>query len=64
MTRSHKKTPITGYTLAESEKAFKQIESRRRRAAERSGKEYIPASYGPKDGRQWLGNRHPKDLRK
>ena len=64
MTRSRKRTPICGFSTTESEKAFKQKEARRRRAAERSGKEYVPASYGPKDGRQWLGKRYPKDLRK
>lgn len=64
MARSRKKTPICGYSKIESEKRFKQIENRRRRAAERSDKEFIPASYGPKEGRQWLGNRYPKELRK
>jgi hypothetical protein len=64
MTRSRKNTPIAGFAKAEGEKRFKQIENRRQRTAERSGKEFIPASYGPKDGRQWLGNRYPKELRK
>lgn len=64
MSRSRKKTPITGFTTERSEKAFKQQESRRVRAAERSGKEFVPQSYGPKDGRQWLGKRYPKALRK
>jgi integrase len=53
MTRSYKKTPITGFAKAESEKQFKRIENRRRRAAECSGREFIPVSYGPKDRRQW-----------
>lgn len=64
MSRSRKKTPIAGFTTERSEKAFKQQESRRVRAAERSGKEFVPQSYGPKDGRQWLGKRYPKALRK
>lgn len=64
MSRSRNKTPISGYTKTESEKAFKRIENRRQRAAERSGKEFVPQSYGPKDGRQWLGKRYPKVLRK
>lgn len=64
MTRSHKKTPIAGMTTEQSEKLFKRKESRRQRAAERSGQEFIPTSYGPKDGRQWLGKRYPKLQRK
>jgi hypothetical protein len=64
MTRSRKKTPIAGFTTERSEKQFKKTENRRRRAAERSGQEFIRKSYGPKDGRQWLGKRYPKALRK
>jgi hypothetical protein len=64
MTRSHKKTPIVGFTTERSEKAFKQVENRRQRAAVRAGQEFIPESYGPKDGRQWLGKDYPKALRK
>jgi len=64
MTRSHKRTPITGMTTERSEKVFKQKEHRRERVAERSGKEFIPTAYGPKDGRQWLGKSYPKLLRK
>ncbi len=36
MSRSRKKTPITGFTTERSEKAFKQQENRRQRAAARS----------------------------
>lgn len=64
MTRSRKKTPISGFTTSDSEKAWKQHENQRERAAARSGKEHVPESYGPKDGRQWLGKRYPKILRK
>lgn len=65
MSRSRRKTPIMGITCTESEKAFKQFESRRRRAAERTGQEYVPASWGPKDGRQYLGSKpDPKWMRK
>jgi len=51
-------------TTERSEKVFKQKEHRRERVAERSGKEFIPTAYGPKDGRQWLGKSYPKLLRK
>ncbi len=64
MSRSRKKTPITGFTTERSEKTFKARENRRQRAAARSGQELIPQSYGPKDGRQWLGEHYPKALRK
>lgn len=64
MTRSRKRTPISGFSTADSEKGFKQQENRRARAAERSGKEFVRQSYGPKDGRQWLGNKFRKELRK
>jgi hypothetical protein len=35
MTRSHKKTPIAGFTTERSEKQFKKKENRRHRTAER-----------------------------
>lgn len=60
MSRSRRKTPLMGVTCTESEKEFKRIENKRRRAAERSGKEFIPASYGPKDGRQWINPKADK----
>jgi hypothetical protein len=64
MSRSHRKTPITGMTTARSEKWFKRIENRRQRAAARSGGEYTLTLYGPKDGKLWFGNRYPKYRRK
>ncbi len=67
MGKSYRKHPICGHTCTESEKRFKQFEHRRERAAVRSGKEYVPASWGPKDGKQWLGDlakTDPKLMRK
>jgi hypothetical protein len=71
MSRSRRKTPITGMTTARSNKAFKVIEHRRERALTRSamavGREDTlhPKMTGdewasPRDGKQWLGDRHPK----
>lgn len=66
MSRSYRKTPITGFAIADSEKWFKQKESRARRQAEtqlcRSLEldpemdDYLPdrefkSAFGPKDGK-------------
>jgi hypothetical protein len=64
MSRSRKKHPVTGMTLAESEKKFKQQEHQRERTAVRAAlsedkeilphpKEYGNPWSGPKDGKQW-----------
>lgn len=65
MSRSRKKKPITGMTLAESEKKFKQQEHQRERAAVRTAlaadkevlphpKEYGDPWDGPKDGKRLM----------
>ena len=62
MSRSRRKTPITGWAKASSEKAWKQAQSRRRRLAEkmalRNGDELTDPTrgqFGPKDGKTWWG---------
>jgi hypothetical protein len=66
MSRSRRKTPITGITTANSEKWWKRKSNRRwRRAVKmalRKGKEILPkrketgdSSWGPKDGKVYLG---------
>lgn len=66
MSRSRKKKPITGITLAETEKEFKQQEHQRERARVRTAlanldedgdvlphpKEFGDPWNGPKDGKQ------------
>lgn len=63
MSRSRKKKPITGITLAETEKEFKQQEHQRERSrvrdALKTGKEVLPHHKefgdpwdGPKDGKR------------
>ena len=60
MSRSRRKTPITGWAKADSEKAWKQAQNRRRRLAEkmavRNGED-LPnptlGQFGPKDGKTW-----------
>lgn len=75
MSRSRRKTPITGMTCAKSEKADKQAAHRRTRVAARCmlarGDEAPPPvrltenpwSYA-KDGKRWCGRRNPRLLRK
>jgi hypothetical protein len=65
MSRSRRKTPIIGISTMDTEKDFKRQENRRRRAAERAGKDFVPQSWGPKDGRQWIGgDPDPRLMRK
>lgn len=71
MSRSWKKRPITGSTTAESDKAYKQAEHQRERAAAKiaigQGEQPTPArAYGnpwfsEKDGKQyWPGSERAK----
>ena len=75
MSRSRKKHPITGITLAETEKEFKQREHQRERSrirdALRTGKEVLPHPKefgdpwdGPKDGRVTWSHDQDKAKRK
>lgn len=74
MSRSFRKTPITGMTTAASDKAFKQAEHRRARAAERAAltreddppgpKAYGNPWGGPKDGKRWHADSWPELMRK
>ena len=64
MGKSVRRTPIMGFTTSDSEKDFKRIEHRRRRAGERSGRDYTKAAYGPKDGKRWVHDPEPKWMRK
>jgi hypothetical protein len=75
MSRSRRKTPITGITTARSNKEFKQIEHRRERAIARTaiaaGKEDIlhPKATGnewasPRDGKRWWGTQQLRLMRK
>lgn len=75
MSRSRRRTPITGIACADSEKADKQMGHQRTRVAVRCAMardvEALPDrrqtenlyDYA-KDGKQWLGDRHPKLMRK
>ena len=64
MSRSRRKTPITGWTTVSSEKSWKQAQNRRRRLAEkmavRNGEDVMPdptrGQFGPKDGKAWWGS--------
>lgn len=78
MTRSRKKTPITGITTAESEKAEKLAAHKRERRSVRQAIQSDPDSeilphtreisspwLMAKDGKQYLGNQaKPEQLRK
>jgi hypothetical protein len=75
MSRSRRRTPIVGMTIADSDKSGKIIGHRRTRAAVRnavaSGVEDMPdyrltenPCVYPKDGKQWIGDRHPALMRK
>jgi len=74
MSRSRRKTPVSGITTAESDKAFKVAEHRRARRATRAA---LPVSEGPipkqfgnpwasaKDGKKRFDPAaHPKLMRK
>lgn len=78
MSRSRKKTPITGMTTAETDKAWKQAASRkvrrtvRQRLLETGDGDVVPSkryevvnpASSEKDGKQWLGGAFPKLMRK
>lgn len=76
MARSRRRTPIIGHTTAASEKPDKQHANRNCRAALRSALKLDPDGVLPtlrnvsdpwamaKDGRQWIGDRYPKLMRK
>jgi hypothetical protein len=75
MSRSRRKTPISGITIASSNKEFKVAEHRRERALVRralaagtedllhhkmTGNEWA----SPRDGKRWFGARYPNLMRK
>jgi len=74
MSRSRKKTPITGITIAESDKPFKEAEHRRERRVVRTAikvgepipdqREFGNPWASEKDGKQWLSDRNSRVLRK
>lgn len=74
MSRSRKKTPITGVTTARSDKPFKVAEHRRERRAVKAQLDEErepppPKSFGDpwdgnKDGKMWLDEPSPKLVRK
>lgn len=74
MARSRRKTPIVGIATADSEKAFKAREHRRERRSVATAlaagedppepKAFGNPWAGDKDGKQWIGDRHPHLLRK
>ena len=76
MSRSRKKTPICGFTTADSESADKRLWHKRMRAAERDRLVNDPESEPThrhdvsgvwdmaKDGKQYLGDRFPELMRK
>jgi hypothetical protein len=75
MGHSRKKTPIIGNAVADSEKADKVLAHRaerrkvRQSVAEDADAIPHPKEYGnpwtcAKDGRRWIGDRHPRLLRK
>lgn len=74
MSRSRRKTPIVAHTMAESDKPFKQQENRRYRTRVRQAlrvnadipnrKLFGNEWSAPKDGKHWIGERHPHLMRK
>ena len=74
MSRSRKKTPIRGMTLADSEKEDKRLANRRIRRVNkvRVGRDQEPTHtrelsdpWGmAKDGRQWFGDEPAEDVEK
>jgi hypothetical protein len=74
MTRSIRKTPIVGMTTAETDKPYKALEHRRERRAVKvalRADEPLPDRRafgdpwdGDKDGKQFLADPEPRDLRK
>jgi hypothetical protein len=75
MARSRKKTPITGITTTDTEKNDKRLANRKLRVAVRTALagdgEIMPElreisdvwSFG-KDGKRWVGDVDPRNLRK
>lgn len=78
MSRSRKKTPITGMSTSESDKAWKQAASRKVRRTVRQRLhdtgdgsvvpwkryELVNPASSDKDRKQWLGGAFPKLMRK
>ncbi len=74
MSRSRKKTPITGITTADSDKPFKEAEHRRERRAVRTAikagepipdqREFGNPWTSEKDGKKWRTDRESRVLRK
>ncbi|WP_374292888.1 hypothetical protein [Paenirhodobacter enshiensis] len=74
MSRSQKKTPIAAITAAASDKPFKVAEHRRERRAVKAGiangqepehpKAYGNPWHGDKDGKAYMDQPQPRDLRK
>lgn len=70
MSRSYRKTPITGIAVCDSEKDDKRRAHRRRRAAERSHGRFVDLREVSdvwdmgKDGKAWWGDRAGRLLRK
>ena len=70
MSRSRRKTPIIAMSCRETEKQFKKQEHGKFRAKVRSvdleadPREFGNPWAGPKDGKQYIANRHPHLLRK
>lgn len=78
MSRSHRKTPITGITTAKSDAWWKAMAARKLRhrvkqelnatlEADRfAGKRWdlVDPWSSEKDGKSWFGNRHPRLMRK
>lgn len=76
MSRSRRKTPICGHTMAESDKPWKRMFNRQYRSAVRQAireeREVMPHPYevgsadwdAPKDGKQYFGDTDSKEMRK
>jgi hypothetical protein len=78
MSRSRRKTPITGMTSARSDHAWKKAAARKLRHRVKqelnstldgdrfAGKRWdlVNPRDAPKDGKSWFGDRHPKLMRK
>lgn len=74
MSRSRRKTPVGGNTIADSDKPSKIIGHRQARAAARVAlaadtdpphpKAFGNPWKGEKDGKHWFGDRHPEMMRK
>ena len=74
MSRSRRRTPIVGITKADSDKRDKALANRRHRRAVHMAladdieapdrREVTNAATFSKDGKQWIGDRHPELMRK